>query len=189
MESRIAKYCLIISFLFALPIILTAQASTQTITLWTDADQSHCEFYTDSANVTFDIFVILDTGAYDAGLAEYQVSLPDKHLLVSDEPADFINIGAVLGVPVGAPGISAPFLSCQNGLVVLWRMTCTASDVEPAAYWLLPNGTSDFLGIGTCPSPDFVPAVTYNCFGYNHWCGCSSAVEENSWGAIKAIYK
>ena len=163
------------------------------ITLWTDAEQSHCEFYTDTSNVEFDIFVVLEPSPEGAFGAEYKISMPENHFMIDHEPASFVmyDPGAPnYGVPVGPPGASAPFTSCQTETVVIWRITCTASDIEPAQYWLGPHDTWGGFVVAICLNDrPLVEAITWNCYGYNEWCGCSSAVEESSWGAIKAIYR
>ncbi len=69
MEVRIVKRSLIICCLLSIGCIIPIQVSSQTITLWTDAEQSHCEFYTDSSNVNYDIYVVLEPGPEGAHAA------------------------------------------------------------------------------------------------------------------------
>ena len=168
-------------------------ADRPTITLWTDAEQSHCEFYTDSSNVNFDIYVVLEPGPDGAFGAAYKINIPENHFMVEHEPASFVIYDPDYpnyGVPAGPPGVTAPFSSCQTETVVIWRITCTSTNTDPAQYWFAPHDISGIFVVAICPNPHpLVDLFTYNCFGYNQWCGCSSAVEENSWGAIKNMYR
>ena len=149
---------------------LPGSARTQMYSLWGDEEMTTCAFHTTAPYQPFTIYVFLDPGADGAFAAEYKLQGPPGHFSTANVKAAFVS-GATIGVPFGAPGMAAPFLSCQNALVWVWQVTCMGPDTNPDFYDLEPNDDSGNLGVAICPgSRPLVDAAVYNHFGYNDAC-------------------
>jgi hypothetical protein len=164
--------------------LFAAPASAQVYSLWADEAMTSCAVTT-NPYTPFTIFVFLDPGPDGAFAAEYKLVGPAGHFSTANEKAAFVS-GATIGVPFGAPGMAAPFLSCQSDLVWVWNVTCMGPTPDPGYYLLEPNDDSGNLGIAICPGDrPLADATLYNHFGYND--GCLVGTEESSWGAIKSL--
>ena len=164
--------------------LFAAPASAQMYSLWADEGMTSCEVHT-NPYTPFTIFVFLDPGPEGAFAAEYKLTGPVGHFSTANLKAPFVS-GATIGVPFGAPGMAAPFLSCQADLVWIWQVTCMGPDPVPGFYILSENDESGNLGIAICPGDrPLADGTLYNHFGYND--GCVVGTEESSWGAIKSM--
>ncbi len=142
--------------------------------LWADESMSSCGVYMHQYE-TYTFYVFLEPGPDGAFAAEYKLVLPDSHVSVSWEANDFIT-SATIGDPAGAPGIAAPFYSCQNSLVWLYKHTVMLQG-ERTREWIAlePNDDSGNMGIAICPGDrPLADAILYNCLGINRSC-CGAA--------------
>ena len=164
--------------------LFAAPASAQMFSLWADEGMTSCAVQT-GPYTPFTIFVFLDPGPDGAFAAEYKLVGPVGHFSTANTKAAFVS-GATIGVPFGAPGMAAPFLSCQNDLVWVWNVTCMGPSMDAGFYLLEPNDDSGNLGIAICPGDrPLADGVLYNYFGFND--DCRIGTEESSWGAIKSM--
>jgi len=165
--------------------LFAAPASAQMFSLWADEGMTSCEFHSAAPYQAFTIDVCLDPGPEGAFAAEYKLIGPEGHFSNGSVKAPFVS-AATIGVPFGAPGMAAPFLTCQADLVWIYQVTCMGPDTVPGFYVLVPNDDSGNLGIAICPGDrPLRDATLYNHFGYND--GCVVGTEESSWGAIKSM--
>ncbi len=164
--------------------LFAAPASAQMFSLWGEEAMQTCDVQT-GPYTAFTIYVFLEPGPEGAFAAEYKLTGPAGHFSTLNEKAAFIS-AATIGVPFGAPGMAAPFLSCQADLVWIWQVTCMGPNPDPGLYILEANDDSGNLGIAICPGDrPLRDARLYNYFGFNE--SCVFGTEESSWGAIKSM--
>jgi hypothetical protein len=165
--------------------LLAVPASANVLSLWADEAMTSCQVETQAPYTPFNLFVFLEPGVEGAFAVEYKLEILPGHF----SNAQVINpvvAGATIGVWIGSPGISVPFLSCQADLLWIINLTVMAPDTEPGHYMLMANESSGFMQVAICPDPrPLVEATAYNYFGFND--GCVVGTEESSWGAIKSL--
>ena len=150
--------------------LIPATASSQMFSLWGDELMSDCDVSVGQFE-TYTIYVFLDPGPDGAFAAEYKLELPDSHVCISSEQNTFIS-GAVIGLPTGPPGVQAPFLSCQNSDVWLYKHTIIVlGERAQHLITLAPHDDTQFMGIATCPGTrPLVDCSVYIHFGVNISC-------------------
>ena len=161
----------------ALSGIWAMPALTQTFSLWSDESMSSCSAYMYQYE-TFTVYVFLEPGPDGAFAAEYKLVVPDSIISISDEPNSFISTAGTIGTPVGPPGISAPFTSCQNSITWVYKHTfILMGQRDPSYITMYPNDDSGFMGVATCEEPmrPMVDASLYNFFGVNSSCTANPA--------------
>jgi hypothetical protein len=171
--------------------LAASPVSAQMMSLWGDESMSTCDHVATGAYTPFEVYVFLDPGPEGAFAVEYMLWIPPGHFSTIQTPAPFVST-ATIGSWTGAPGISAPFTSCQTDLVWVCSVTMMSPDTEPNAYFLLPHNINGFRGVAICPGDRPLREVpAYNCFGFNVSCwDCSQySTEETSWGKIKSLYR
>jgi hypothetical protein len=164
--------------LFAVP------ASAQMLSLWADEGMTSCEVSVAGPYTPFQVYVFLEPGPDGAFAVEYKLTTPAGHFSPAGNVINPVVSGATIGVWYGAPGISAPFTSCQSDLFWVIMLNMMSPNVDPGYYMFEPNDDSNFMGVAICPDPrPLADATAYNYFGFND--GCVVGTEESSWGAIK----
>lgn len=170
--------------------LAASSACAQMLSLFADESQTSYEIGLIDPyvpNTPFNVYVFLEPGPDGAYAVEYKLTIPPSHIMSSLEISPVVAAHTI-GVWYGSPGISAPFLSCQNDLFWVCRLTMTSPDTVPGYYSIWKNDDSDFMGIAICSNPrPLVDALVYNnlCFIMS----CCGATEESSWGAIKGMYR
>lgn len=153
-----------------LPIFIAGQAASQMYSLFEDDRMCSCDFFPTGPYQPFDVYVYLETPEEGAFAAEYKLSLMPGHFSIEQYIAPFVS-AAVTGKWHGSPGISAPFTSCQTGIVIIARLTCMAPDLTPGYYNLEQHDDTGFLGIATCAAGHlWEDAGVLFPFGYNTVC-------------------
>jgi hypothetical protein len=167
--------------------LMAAPATAQKLSLWTDVNQSACDVTLAAPYSMFHVVVFLEPGVDGAFAVEYKLTTPVGHFSPGGNViAPFVS-GATIGVWYGAPGISAPFTSCQSELVWLIDLAMMSPNVDPGYYELGLNDSSNFMGVAICPGTrPLLDATAYNIFGFNT--GCVIGTEDASWGAIKSMF-
>jgi hypothetical protein len=177
----------------ALIIFLTVfidTADSQVLGLYGDESRQNVEIgwyspYT--PGTPFSVFVFLEPGQDGAFAVEYKLECPPNHYSVGQEISPVVS-SATIGTWLGAPGISAPFLSCQDELFWVAEMIMVSPDTVSGYYSLEPNDDSGFLGIAICPDPRPLAEAAV----INHLCffsSCTGAAKATSWGAIKQMHR
>ena len=128
--------------------VIASPVQSQVFSLWGDEAMTSCEVQT-TPYTPFTIYVFLDPGPDGAFAAEYKLIGPPGHFSTSNAKAAFVS-GATIGVPFGAPGMAAPFLTCQADLVWIWQVTCMGPNADPGFYILGPNDDSGALRVASC---------------------------------------
>jgi hypothetical protein len=152
--------------------LVAGHAGAQTYSLMADGRMSSCDVFLYGPYQPFDVYVYLETPEEGAFAAEYKMSALPGHFTTAQYIAPFVS-EAVAGSWHGSPGISAPFTSCQTGIVIIARLTFMAPDLTPGLYMLELHEDSGFLGIATCEAGHpLADGVVRFPFGYNT--GCSA---------------
>ena len=178
-----------VALLLLLP--ATSPVQAQTLSLWGDEAMTACDVLKEAPYQPFDLYVFLEPGAEGAFAVEYRLWAPPGHFSTSQVISPVVS-GATIGVWYGAPGIIAPFTSCQNDLLWVCQLTMMSPDTDPNGYFLLPHAEDDFCGVAICPGDrPLRDAWVNNCFGFNVpcWHCFEYSNEETSWGAIKEMHK
>ncbi|MDD3643584.1 MAG: hypothetical protein PHQ19_09005 [Candidatus Krumholzibacteria bacterium] len=167
--------------------LLAAPATAQKFSLWTDATQSACDVTLAAPYTPFHVVVFLEPGIAGAFAVEYKLATPEGHFSPGGNViAPFVS-GATIGNWFGAPGISAPFTSCQTELVWIINLNMMAPNTTAGYYTMELNDNSLFMGVAICPGTrPLVDGTALNHFGFNT--GCIIGTEESSWGAIKSMF-
>lgn len=172
------------AFALAFVCLIVSPVQSQILSLWGDEAMTTCQVSTTAPYTPFNVYVFLEPGAEGAFAGEYKLVAPAGHFSTGQVVNPVIS-GATIGVWYGAPGISAPFTSCQADLFWVVNMTMMSPNTTPGHYILEPHDSTQFLGVAICPDPrPLVDAHVYNYFYFNDSWG---ATEESSWGAIKAL--
>ena len=165
--------------------LLAAPASANVLSIWADVDMLNMEVATAAPYAPFNVYVFLEPGADGAFAVEYKLIAPLGHFSTVQLPNPVVS-AATIGVWFGAPGISAPFTTCQTELFWVVNLTMMAPDVAAAEYVLALNDNSNFMGVAICPGDrPMVDGSAYNKFGFNM--EGTVGTEETSWGAIKSM--
>jgi hypothetical protein len=117
--------------------------------------------------------------------AEYQLVLPTNLIVQVTTPSPLIAI--VKDNPVGPPGVSIGFESCQMNPLVVYQFGMFPIDANPSYIQIIQNDDTGKLIIANCEEPlrPEMPCAVYNYFGWH--ASCNIATEESSWGAIKSM--
>jgi hypothetical protein len=153
--------------------------------LWGDAAMTTCEFYTAAPYIPFKVFLMLEPGPDGAFAAEYMLILPSNLIVQVTTPSPVISI--VMDNPIGPPGVSVGFSTCQTEIFVLYQFLILPLATTPGYVQIVPNTDTDRLIVATCEEP---LRPEKDCAVYNYFCfnTSSGAVEETSWGTIKSLY-
>ena len=163
--------------------VISAPAAAQQLSLWADDGMNDCAVWTTGPYQAFNVFVFLEPGPEGAFAVEYKLTAPLGHFATVPTPNPIVS-AATIGVWFGAPGISAPFVTCQVNPFWVVNLTMMAPDVVSAHYMLGLNDNSNFMGVAICPGDrPMVDGVALNHLGFN--ADCVIGTEETSWGAIK----
>jgi len=150
--------------------LVAGRAGAQTYSLMADGRMSSCDVFLYGPYQPFDVYVYLETPEEGAFAAEYKMSALPGHFSIAQYIAPFVS-EAVAGSWHGSPGISAPFSSCQTGIVIVARLTFMAPDLTPGLYMLEPHEDSGRLGIATCEADHpLEDAYVRFYFGFNTTC-------------------
>jgi hypothetical protein len=151
---------------------LAGHGSTQMYSLFEDDRMCSCDFFPTAPYQTFTVYVYLESPEEGASAAEYMMTTLPNCALMEQQIAPFVA-GSVTGKWLGSPGISAPFTSCQTGIIIIAWFTFIGMDMTPGYFTIKEHEDSGFLGIATCESgnPPMDASVRFN-FGYNE--GCSA---------------
>jgi hypothetical protein len=165
--------------------VISAPAGAQQLSIWADDAMTSCSVATTGPYQAFNLYVFLEAGPDGAFAVEYKLAYPAGHIASLTTPAPFVA-AATIGSWLGSPGISAPFISCQTGMVWVVSFTLLSPDTVPGFYAIEPNETTGVLGVAICPGDrPIVDATAINEFGFN--ADCVVGTEESSWGAIKSM--
>jgi hypothetical protein len=118
---------------------------------------------------------------------EYRVAIPSNvFVMVSvKNPALQVLIGCP---PVGEDYACAVFSGCENDWVYTHQLTCLLTAPTPGFIEVLPRTGESVIWAAGCEEGYPMEAVTIlNKFGINQ--GGVVAVESQSWGAIKSLYR
>lgn len=164
--------------LFAVP------ASAQMLSIWGDVEMTTCEYYGD-AYVPFQIYLILEPGPDGVFAAEYMLVLPSNLMVQVQTPSPAISI--VKDNPIGPPGVSVGFLTCQMEPLVVYQFQMFPTSADPSHIQIVENADTGKLIIANCEEPlrPEMPCAVFDYFGFN--AGCIVGTEESSWGAIKSM--
>jgi hypothetical protein len=151
---------------------IAGQAAAQMYSLWEDDRMCSCDFFPTAPYQTFDIYVYLETPEEGAFAAEYKMTSLPNCVMMEQYIAPFVSETAA-GSWLESPGISAPFTSCQTGIIIITRMKFLGLSMTPGLFTIEENEDSGFLGIATCEAgqPPMDASVRFY-FGYNE--GCSA---------------
>jgi hypothetical protein len=164
--------------------VVSVPASAQQLSLWSDEAMTSCSVTTAGPYTPFPIYVFLEPGPEGAFAVEYKLTTPAGHFSPAGNVINPVVSGATIGVWYGAPGISAPFTSCQVSLFWVIMLNMMAPNTTPGHYAFALNDDSNFMGVAICPDPrPLADAIAINEFGFN--ADCVVGTEESSWGAIK----
>jgi hypothetical protein len=165
--------------LFAVP------ASANVLSLWADEAMTSCEVTTMAPYTPFNVFVFLEPGVEGAFAVEYMLVVLPGHFSTAQAISPVVS-AATIGVWIGSPGISAPFVSCQADLLWVVNLTMMAPDIAPGHYMIVANESAGAMQVAICADPrPLLEATAYNYLGFND--GCVVGTEESSWGAIKNL--
>jgi hypothetical protein len=118
---------------------------------------------------------------------EYRVAMPSNviTLLTVSNP----NLLVTLGCPLlGENYICAYFSSCIAGWVYTHQLTCMLTAPTPGFIEILPRSSESVIWAANCEEGyPMEPVTILNKFGINQ--EGVIAVESQSWGAIKSLYR
>jgi hypothetical protein len=179
-ETEMKKILLTITAiaLFAVP------ASAQVLSIWADTEMTTCEHF-GAPYAAFQVYLMLEPGVDGVFAAEYMLVIPSNLLVQVQTPSTAISI--VKDNPIGPPGVSVGFLTCQTEPLVVYQFQMFPLDALESYIQIVPNGDTGKLIIANCEEPlrPEMPCAVYNYFGYNG--PCMVGTEESSWGAIKSM--
>jgi hypothetical protein len=156
-----------ILFLF---LFLAGQATAQLYSLWEDDRMCSCDFFPTAPYQTFTVYVYLEIPEEGASAAEYKMTTLPNCIAMEQNIAPFVA-GTATGKWLGSPGISAPFTSCQTGIIIITWFTFLGMDMTPGYFKIEEHEDSGFLGIATCAAGNpAMDAIVYFIFGYNAQC-------------------
>jgi len=170
---------LIIPVLVLVLCSIPATTHSQRFSLWGDEYWVDWCVETDADSATyFSFYVYLEPGVDGAFAAEYKIPSIDeeftKYICIGYEANPVVS-AATIGNPYGAPGISAPFTSCQTDELWIYKINMVALFVKEKKYITIePHDYSDFMGIATCQEPlrPMKDAYLWNNFRINNCCLC-----------------
>ncbi len=153
-------------------LFIAGQAAAQMYSLWEDDRMCSCDFFPTTSFETFTVYVYLETPEEGASAAEYKMTTLPNCVMMEQEIAPFVS-ETITGSWLGSPGISAPFTSCQTGIIIITWFTFLGMDTTPGYFKIEAHETSGFLSINTCETGQpRMDAGVRTLFGYN--IGCSA---------------
>ncbi len=155
---------------------IPATTHSQMFSLWGDEAMTETCIETRADTITFfSFYVYLHPGVDGAFGAEYKIPSLDeeftKYICNGYEKNPVVS-GAATGNPYGAPGIGAPFLSCQTDILWIYKINMIALFVKEKKFITIePHDDTGHMGVAICPGDrPLRDAHLYNYLIINNCC-------------------
>lgn len=152
------------------------------------ADGTHLSTSVNTAAfVPFQIWIWWLPSEHGLMATEYRVSIPSNVYVSASVGNPMLQV--LLGCPPFWENyICAYFSGCASDWVYTHQLTCLLTDPTPGLIEILPRSGESVIWAANCEEGyPLEPVTILNKFGINQ--GGVIAVESQSWGAIKSLYR
>lgn len=156
------------------------------IGLYIDADHSVCEVYNPGGFFPFTLWTWVNPSDLGAMCAEYKVVAPINVIVstATTNPGASVDMGS----PIGAPGASICFATCQTSWFWTYQVMIYSTDTVASFFDVLAHDDAGGPQTANCePGYPLEQAIVINNLGVNQPCEEATANDNATWGAIKSM--